>query len=137
MRVSIFITLYMTITVLIMLGCGSIPLKLLIKRKRPEPPKCIYRIWKMHGKEDGKQSMPSGDAAVAAFVCWGYLILFDNPWIFVLIVPLTCLSRVYVHCHWFGDTIVGAILGTVFAIIFFQLYFLQLAMPLFQWVIDF
>ena len=66
----------------------------------------------MRIKEKGK-SMPSGDAA-AATVCTGlYFYVFQFPWYMLICVPLASLGRVYVHCHWIGDTIVGFVIGFI------------------------
>ena len=40
-----------------------------------------------------------------------YLWLYGNPWPFIIVMPFVMAGRVYVYCHWFGDTIAGAILG--------------------------
>ena len=67
----------------------------------------------MRKLEHGK-SMPSGDACAAA-VCGGmYWHLFGFPWFMIVCVPFASLGRVYVHCHWIGDTVVGAIIGFIF-----------------------
>lgn len=75
--------------------------------------------------------MPSGDATAAAFFCGAYLLVFEFPWFAIFIAPLSCLGRVYVHCHWLGDVIVGAIYGSIFVYYTFDIYFATLAMPLF------
>lgn len=73
----------------------------------------------MREREEGTKSMPSGDSTVGAFICGAYMVLFDFPLLYLTFVPMTMLSRVYVHCHWFGDTIVGAFVGTFFMFLFF------------------
>ena len=69
----------------------------------------------MRDLEHGK-SMPSGDAAAAAYFCGMYFYLFDFPWLLPCIV-LCSLGRVYVHCHWFGDTVIGCLFGMLFTLL--------------------
>ena len=55
--------------------------------------------------------MPSGDSAICAYECTWLLIIFKMPLFIVFILPLCMLGRVYAHCHWFGDTIFGSLIG--------------------------
>jgi membrane-associated phospholipid phosphatase len=91
-------------------------LKVVFTRERPTAIPGIYRICNMRAREHGK-SMPSGDAACCAFMATWMYLLFRNPFGALIILPLNMAGRVYVHCHWFGDTIVGAMIGSVFAFI--------------------
>ena len=51
----------------------------------------------------------------------------------LVVVPLVCLGRVYVHCHWIGDTIVGSSIGMFFGYIFWsKAFFGTLGLPLFR-----
>ena len=61
--------------------------------------------------EEGTFSMPSGDSAAAALFCYLYFNVVGLHATYV-ILPLVMLGRVYYHCHWLGDTIMGAIVGT-------------------------
>ena len=99
--------------------CGTIPVKMMFGRERPAQIKSVRRICNMREREEGTKSMPSGDTTVGAFICGAYMLLFEFPWFYFIFVPLVCLSRVYVHCHWFGDVVAGAIVGTVFMLLFF------------------
>ena len=67
----------------------------------------------MRAREHG-MSMPSGDSASCAFLCTICWVLFDIKIAMFTILPLTMCGRVYVFCHWFGDTIVGAIIGIIY-----------------------
>ena len=79
---------------------------------------------------EGHKAMPSGDANAAAFFCGIYLYIFGFPWCVIILVPLTCLGRVYVFCHWFGDVIVGSIIGSIGVYLTMSVYFKPLALPL-------
>lgn len=63
--------------------------------------------------EEGTFAMPSGDACAAALFCCmcgrelGLSVMF-------LVVPFVCMARVWLYCHWLGDTMVGAAIGTGF-----------------------
>ena len=60
--------------------------------------------------------MPSGDSAAAALFCFMYATMVNLPEVYVSL-PLVMLGRVYYQCHWFGDTIVGVIVGTLWGFI--------------------
>lgn len=73
--------------------------------------------------------MPSGDSAAAALFCFLYCTMLNLPTVYI-ILPLVMLGRVYYHCHWFGDTIIGVLIGTFWGILAytqFGLLFLSLA----------
>jgi hypothetical protein len=55
--------------------------------------------------------MPSGDASAAALFCFMFFVVLDLKFVY-FILPLVMCGRVYYHCHWFGDTIVGVAVGT-------------------------
>ncbi len=64
--------------------------------------------------------MPSGDAAqgslFAFFICYHfpYLYLSLGESTFVLkFIALVAIGRVFHHCHYFGDTLVGALFGFI------------------------
>lgn len=105
-----FALLYTLITALAMTFVLVVPLKALGGRERPTRIPTVHRYCNMRILERGK-SMPSGDAAAAAFLMGLYLFLYGNPWPLLIVVPLVSLGRVYVHCHWIGDTVVGASIG--------------------------
>ena len=107
---------------LILLLCSTITKKI-GKRRRPDNPReenpqpknC--RWVDLRGHETNK-SMPSGDAAQAALACAYLAIVFPNfylmmgsaqfAWKFVAMVSA---ARVFYHCHFWGDTIVGVAIG--------------------------
>jgi membrane-associated phospholipid phosphatase len=69
--------------------------------------------------EVGTYSMPSGDAAAAALFCFLYATMVNLPLVYLLL-PLVMLGRVYYHCHWFGDTFFGAVVGTLWGLVAFS-----------------
>lgn len=58
--------------------------------------------------------MPSGDSAQAGMFCTMLAAYFGEP-LLLLGIPATCFGRIYFGCHWIGDTIVGASMGTAIA----------------------
>jgi membrane-associated phospholipid phosphatase len=109
-----------------------LPLKALSGRERPTKVEQVERICDMRSKEKGK-SMPSGDAAAAALITGIYLFCFGTALPLLIVLPLVCLGRVYVHCHWFGDTILGSMMGITFAYLTWSpQFFCVLAMPLYH-----
>merc|ERR1712195_372628 len=58
--------------------------------------------------------MPSGDSMACAFFCSVYMYIFDCPLVLIIFLPMVCLGRVYVQCHWFSDTVAGSALGLVY-----------------------
>lgn len=128
-----FVWVHMTIGILAMVIFVITPLKFLFRRNRPVRNKQVRRYCNMRDRENGNPSFPSGDAAAAAFFGCAYLYVFQIPWIIVVCLPLCSLGRVYVHCHWFLDTVFGSIFGVVFASYFYhETYFATFAMPLFN-----
>ena len=102
------------------------PLKALTKRPRPQNPldssdpkrKESARFFNLRGHEYNK-SMPSGDtsqsAAFASFVCLylpGLFGLLGGDWFRIRLIMTVALARIFFHCHFVGDTIVGGFLGT-------------------------
>ena len=86
----------------------------------------------MRDREHGK-SMPSGDSCAAAFLMGVYLWFYGNVLPLILVLPMVCMGRVYVHCHWFGDTIVGSIMGLWICYYFYTPeWFGFLAAPMFK-----
>ena len=60
--------------------------------------------------------MPSGDCAAAALYCYLHCTMVYLPAMY-LMLPLVVLGRVYYQCHWYGDTIVGMLVGTFWGVI--------------------
>ena len=106
---SVF-TVLTTIGFLIQIFLISQPLKKLLNRARPVNFHGTYRYLDMRSFEH-HSSFPSGDCAAAAFCMSWYIWLYGTPWPFIIVVPLVMAGRVYVYCHWFGDTIAGVLLG--------------------------
>ena len=111
--------LYVTIALLVLVLILILPLKALFGRERPTRITSVFRFCNMRDLEHGK-AMPSGDAAAAAFFCGVYMVVFNHPWLLYLCLPLVALGRVYVHCHWIGDTVIGSILGLLVVQYFFS-----------------
>jgi len=95
------------------------PLKYLTKRARPVRMPQVTRHCDMRTHEGNQPSFPSGDAAIAAFFFAQYLYVFDFPWLFYIMTPIVMLGRVWMQCHWIGDTILGALGGWLFAFLWF------------------
>jgi membrane-associated phospholipid phosphatase len=74
------------------------------------------RISDLREKEEGTFSLPSGDSAACALMCFLYAHCM-HVYVIYLILPLVCMGRIYYHCHWIGDTILGSIIGTIWGII--------------------
>ena len=89
----------------------------------------------MRSLEHGK-SMPSGDSTAAAYFTGIYLFTFGFPYITIVVLPLVMLARVYVFCHWIGDTLAGAMLGLTYVYFTFSTpYFTVIAYPLFNAIV--
>ena len=92
-------------------------LKYTIRRARPNILLHTKRITRwMRTCEDGTFSMPSGDSSAGALCCFEFAVMLGLPAIYV-ILPLVMCGRVYHHCHWFGDTIAGAVIGSLWGLI--------------------
>ena len=102
----------------VMMVITTTAFKKLIKRPRPPMPDMIYakRMNNLRAKEVGTYAMPSGDSAACALFCYLMAVQMRVQAIY-LILPLVCLGRVYYHCHWIGDTIVGSIIGTLWGVL--------------------
>ena len=104
--------IYMTVGILVPVLFMILPLKAIIGRERPKRITSVKRIFNMRDQEKQK-AMPSGDTFAASFFVGLYTNIFGAHWLLWICVPLVGLGRVYVHCHWIGDTIVGGILGVI------------------------
>ena len=65
--------------------------------------------------------MPSGDSAAAACFCFTYAAVMQLHAVYICL-PFVCLGRVYYQCHWLGDTIMGSLIGTFWAVIGFMMF---------------
>lgn len=127
---SNFIWVYLCVTLLAMVVFIILPMKAIFGRDRPTRNKSVYRLCNMRDVEGSQKSMPSGDAAACAFICSAYWYLFGNKWFVIICLPFVSLGRVYVHCHWIGDTILGSIIGLYCAhVCFGHQYFPILSQP--------
>ena len=97
-------------------------MKKTLRRRRPQV-LGIKRYFQLSKKESGTWSMPSGDTAQAAL--WAGLIqmVFQTNYS-LMVIPLVALGRIYFHCHYIGDTIVGASVGYAWAYLGYS-YFSQ------------
>ncbi|CDW79002.1 membrane-associated phospholipid phosphatase [Stylonychia lemnae] len=107
--------------------------KRLFKRQRPNVPAPAKRMVDFRTKETNG-SMPSGDTAQAAL--FAFYIKFNFVHLFVRLggdyfiakfLTLVALARVFHHCHFFGDTIIGAMIGFLVA---FGFEFYEIVLPL-------
>ena len=105
------------LTLLLMISTVQL-MKITIKRTRPPRNPKTIRLGNLRAAENGTYSMPSGDAAAAAVFCFLYAVFMHLPETY-LILPMVCLGRVYYQCHWIGDTLVGSVIGTLWAVIAF------------------
>ena len=88
----------------------SLSLKKIIGRKRPKLK--VYRYFRIREKyNDG--SMPSGDSIQAGVFSAMIIMYFKSKYRYfaVLFMPTVMSGRVFFCCHYWLDTVVGAILG--------------------------
>ena len=130
LNLAIFMTLYQGLGILAVLLIVTVPLKQIFKRARPVRNKNVYRILNMRDLEHN-YSMPSGDTLAAAYFTSVYFYVFGAHWTIFVCVCLAALGRVYVHCHWLGDTLVGGVLGLIVShFVLANPYFVILSKPL-------
>jgi len=85
-------------------------LKYSIKRPRPEINTNVKRIHNLRKKEKNF-SMPSGDSMQAANFAIVALFYFNISFLGFLIIPFVMFARIFYFCHYFFDTLVGALIG--------------------------
>ena len=100
-------------------ACGQLvnrTIKLLVRRPRPPTPfpfpKRTFHVRVPKLGDDGDApSFPSGDSMAAGFV--GATVFINSGGsLFSFIFPIIgCIGRVYFHCHYVCDTLVGAAIG--------------------------
>ena len=107
--------------------------KFIFKRVRPiyatvdflkAPELAPVRLISMAHREIGTPAMPSADTTWAAVWCTLNILMFQSK-LSMFVLPMVMLGRVYFRCHWIGDTIVGALVGIISAVIGF-IYFPEL-----------
>jgi membrane-associated phospholipid phosphatase len=98
--------------------------KRLFGRKRPRVPPIAKRSIDLRTKEING-SLPSGDTAQAALLV--FFLKYNYPYCYAVMgseifalkfMALIAFARVFHHCHYFGDTIVGMILGFTVATLY-------------------
>ena len=87
-------------------------LKHSFKRPRPEINSHVKRLHNLRKKEKNF-SMPSGDSMQAANFAIVALFYFNISLTGFLIVPFVMFARIFYFCHYFFDTLVGALIGGV------------------------
>ena len=108
---GVFMVVYMLSIIACIILVNNTIIKPGFGRERPTRIKSVYRYCNMRDIEHGK-AMASGDSACCYLFCSIYWVVFG--WNFkMMVVPLVCLGRVYVHCHWIGDTIAGVLIGII------------------------
>ncbi len=78
----------------------------------------------VNGYRGGSYSFPSAHAANSWGLAVFMVLLFRRTWISLTMVfwaLLTCYSRMYLGVHYFGDLLVGMLIGCVFAAIIYYL----------------
>lgn len=94
-------------------------------RIRPSVPQEAKRMINLRSLENNG-SFPSGDTAQGSLLA--FFIMYQYPYLYVglgetsFLVKFICMvaiGRVFHHCHFFGDTIFGALIGFLVAAGFF------------------
>ena len=85
-------------------------LKYSFKRPRPEINSKVKRLHNLRIKEKNF-SMPSGDSMQAANFAIVALFYFHISFLGFLIIPFVMFARIFYFCHYFFDTLVGALIG--------------------------
>ena len=56
----------------------------------------------------------------------------------MIVLPLVCMGRVYNHCHWFGDTIIGSFVGYTFLCLCYSKdNYSYFAKPIFEFIFNY
>ena len=113
LRIGFCYMFYLGLILLCMVTSTQI-MKYTIRRERPQRKLAVSRLSNLRDKEVGTFSMPSGDTSAAAVFCFVNACVMQLPAMYI-VLPLVALGRVYYQCHWFGDTIVGGLVGTFWA----------------------
>ena len=85
-------------------------LKYSLKRPRPEINQNVKRIYNLRKKEKNF-SMPSGDSMQAGNFGVVALFYFNMSYLGFIILPFVMFARIFYFCHYFMDTLIGAIIG--------------------------
>lgn len=101
-------------------------LKCSFKRPRPEINKSVKRVHNLRKKEKNF-SMPSGDSMQAANFAVVGLFYFNISYFGFFVIPFVMFSRIFYFCHYFFDTLIGALIGgCVSFLLVFPLRYLKL-----------
>ena len=101
-------------------------LKYSFKRPRPEINKNVKRIYNIRKKENNF-AMPSGDSMQAANFAVITLFYFNLSFCGFLLLPFVMFARIFYFCHYFFDTLIGALVGGGVSLgLVFPLKFLKL-----------
>jgi|TARA_B110000208_G_scaffold162913_1_gene199528 membrane-associated phospholipid phosphatase len=91
------------------------------QRDRPTPPSPLperhffVKVPTKHGSSDGP-SFPSGDSMACGSVAATLYVLLGNK-LYLLLALWGMIGRMYYHCHYFFDTVVGASIGVASALV--------------------
>ena len=86
-------------------------------------------------KQNRNKSFPSGDT-IQAYVLVNFCILNFEYQYFLAVSPLMILvpfSRVYLGCHFIGDTIAGALLATGLTVLCYLFCLIPFMVEFFEW----
>jgi membrane-associated phospholipid phosphatase len=112
-KLFLFCFLHYGLTVMIQTGFASGFLKSTIRRKRPDAVRVPGRkIESLRAHEKNSHAMPSGDTGFGAFFLTITALVFAQHYLLALI-PFVALARIYFHCHWVFDTVVGGFIGVM------------------------
>ena len=93
--------------------------KHIFARKRPTIREGIRRRHNCRNKETN-YSMPSGDSMQAAtfgVVCYYYC----NSILGYMLIPFVMFARIFYYCHYFFDTVIGALTGITVSVILYYI----------------
>ena len=110
-KVALVMNLHMLLGTAIFVLLVILPIKYVSKRNRPQRLPAVKRYMNMRSRERNQPSFPSGDSFIAAYFFGIYFYVFAFPYFQYILLPIVCLGRVWMFCHWIGDTIVGSIMG--------------------------
>jgi len=102
--------------------CINRLLKLIASRDRPVPPFPLpvrhftVRVPSKHASGDGP-SFPSGDAMAAGCVAGAFFFIGHGHPLTLLFAVWGMCGRMFYHCHFFFDTLVGASIGLTSTIV--------------------
>ena len=119
-KIAAIINLHMILGITLFTILIVLPYKYITNRRRPTRLPAVKRYLNMRIREGNQPAHPSGDSANAAYFFGMYFLIFDFPYFLYFLLPLVCLGRVWMFCHWFGDTVVGAFCGLLMAKLWFS-----------------